>query len=744
MATASDAFRSSTTRPVGLRRRGDLVTNRQVHQGQAWWVVKDPISLSYFRFRPEEYALLDMLDGTTSLDDLKSRFEARFPPRRITVDELARFVATLHRSGLVIGDRPGQGPQLFERRRQRIWKQWMAWLSNIMSLRFRGIDPDWLLERLDPWFGWLFSPAAVAVMMTFVTSALLLVLVNFDVFRSKLPDFHQFFASGNWLYLGVALAVTKVLHEFGHGLSCKHYGGECHEMGMMLLVFTPCLYCDVSDSWMLPSKWKRAAIGAAGMYVEVIIASIATYLWWNSHAGIFNQLCLDVMFVSSVSTILFNANPLMRYDGYYILSDILEIPNLRQKATSILGRFATQWCLGIKQPEDPFLPQRKRELFALYAVASSLYMWVVTASIFMFTWNVFKPYRLQVLGQILAAGALWGLVIRPLQGMIKFLNVPGRRDEVKVRNLTVTSIVSALVLAAIALIPLPQRVWCAAELRPRAEEIVYVTVAGRLESLAVKPGTIVTKGQELARLSSIDLDLAIADLEGKASQSRARLNSLQRERFTDPAAGLEIGTVEESLKSVEEQLTRKRQDRADLVLTAPRAGIVLPPNKVEAPKDPSGKLPGWTGWPLSEKNLGATLTEGTVLCMVGDADLMEVVMVVDQSEVEFLTRAQQVDLKLDAFPWQTFRGTVDELAESHIEAGSERLSVKAGGQVPTRTDESGRELPISTSYEVMMALDDTEAVLTPGMRGTARIKVGSRTVGQWLLRLLWQTFNFKM
>ncbi|NDC63864.1 MAG: biotin/lipoyl-binding protein [Planctomycetia bacterium] len=744
MSTAADAFRSSTTRPVGLRRRDDLVTNRQVHQGQAWWVVKDPISLSYFRFRPEEYALLDMLDGQTSLEALKDRFEERFPPRRITLEELSRFVATLHRSGLVIGDRPGQGPQLFERRRQRIWKQWMAWLANIMSLRFRGIDPDRLLERLDPWFGWLFSPPAIVAAMAFVSSAVLLVLVNFDVFRSKLPEFHQFFASGNWLYLAVALGVTKVLHEFGHGLSCKHYGGECHEMGMMLLVFTPCLYCDVSDSWMLPSKWKRAAIGAAGMYVEVIIASIATYLWWNSHAGIFNQLCLDVMFVSSISTILFNANPLLRYDGYYILSDLLEIPNLRQKATSILGRIASRWCLGIRQPDDPFLPQRRLGLFALYAVASSVYGWIVTASIFFFVWSVFKPYRLQVLGQMMAAGALWGLVVRPLQGIIRFLNVPGRRDEVKIPNLAATAVVAGAALAAIGLVPLPQRVWCAAELRPRGEETVYVTVAGRLESLAVRPGARVRKGDELARLSSIDLDLAIAELEGKESQSLARLNSLERERFSDPAAGLEIGTVEETLKSVREQLEKKRKDRADLLLTAPRDGVVLPAASVEPPKDGSGRLPTWHGGALDERNLGATFVEGTILCMVGEPQRFEAVMVVDQSEVEFVAKGQAVDLKLDAFPWQTFSGSVTELAESHIEAGSERLSVKAGGQVPTRTDESGRELPISTSYEAMMPLEDAEGVLTPGMRGTARIKVGSRTVGQWLLRLLWQTFNFRM
>ena len=157
-----------------------------------------------------------------------------------------------------------------------------------------------------------------------------------------------------------------------------------------------------------------------------------------------------------------------------------------------------------------------------------------------------------------------------------------------------------------------------------------------------------------------------------------------------------------------------------------------------------GKLPGWSGNAIHERNLGATYAAGTVLCMVGDAERFEAVMLVDQTEVEFIAKGQPVDLKLDAFPWQTFTGSVDELAETHIETGSERLSVKAGGQVPTKTDESGREMPISTSYEAMMSLDDTEAVLTPGMRGTARIKVGSRTVGQWLLRLLWQTFNFKM
>ena len=740
----ADAFRSSTSRPVGLRCRGDLVTNRQVHQGQAWYVVKDPIGLNYYRFRPEEYALLEMLDGEASLEDLKDDFELKFPPRRITVDEVSRFVSTLHRSGLVIGDRPGQGPQLNERRKQKVWMEWKTWMRSIMCLRFRGIDPDWILNKITPWIGWIYSPPALLAFLVYILSALMLVLANFETFRSKLPEFHQFFAAGNWFYLAAALGITKVIHEFGHGMSCKYYGGECHEMGFMLLVFTPCLYCDVSDSWMLPSKWKRMMIGAGGMYIELIMAATATYLWWNSHEGIFNQMCLNVMFVSSVSTLLFNANPLMRFDGYYILSDMLEIPNLRTKATTSLGRIAKKWCLGMKLQDDPFLPKRHQALFALYAVASTLYMWILMTSIFLFVWNAMKPYRMEALGRGLALFGMYGLIYRPISGIYKFLKVPGRRDEVKSLNMSITAAVVTLIIAGIGLIPLSQRVWCAAELRPRGEETVYVTVDGRLEELLVAAADRVEKGQELARFSNIDLELQIADLEGQEAGYRARLSSLERERFTDSAAGMEIGTVEESLKSVQEQLVKKRQYQRELVLKAPRAGLVLPPETVDERPDPGGRLSGWSGNALAKKNLGATYAEGTVLCMVGEPQHFEAVMIVDQTEVEFVERGQKVDLKLNAFPFETFTGTVDEIAETHIEVGSERLSVKAGGSIPTTTDEMGREVPISTSYEVLMHLDDPGNLLTPGMRGNARIVVGSRTVGQWLWRLFWQTFNFRM
>ena len=332
MPTLADSIVASSSRKMAIRVRPDLQSRRQRYQGRVYWVVKDPVGLQYFRFEEEEFAILQMLDGQSSLEDIAEQFEAEFPPQTIRVEELQNFIGMLHRSGLVLSDAAGQGVELKKRHEERRRKELIGSVSNILSIRFKGFDPERILNALYPWVRWFFMPIATCLSLLLVLSALMLVIVQFDVFQSKLPSFQSFFAAQNWLLIAAVLGVTKMIHEFGHGLSCKHFGGECHEMGIMFLVLTPCLYCNVSDSWMLPNRWHRAAIGAAGMYIEVVLASLATFLWWFSEPGLLNYTCLNIMFVSSVSTILFNANPLLRYDGYYILSDIMEVPNLRQKA----------------------------------------------------------------------------------------------------------------------------------------------------------------------------------------------------------------------------------------------------------------------------------------------------------------------------------------------------------------------------------------------------------------------------
>ena len=408
MVTLHDSLLSSSARSLSIRRRPDLIARRQHYLGRSYWVVKDPVGLNYYRFQEEEYALLNWLDGNVSLDELKDRFEEEFPPQKITLEELQQFLGMLHRSGLVIAAVGGQGKQLLKRRRERRRKEFLGALSNVLCIRFKGFDPERFLNWLYPWVSWFYSTTAVTACILLGLSALTLVAVQFHVFTSRLPAFHEFFNFQNALLLSVTLGVTKVLHEFGHGLMCKHFGGECHEMGVMFLVLTPCLYCNVSDSWLLPNKWHRAAIGAGGMYVELVIASIATWIWWYSEPGLMNHLCLNAMFVCSVSTLIFNANPLLRYDGYYILADITEIPNLRQKSTSVLARKAGDWFLGLEQPDDPFLPERNQIFFALYSVAAFIYQWVVVYSILFFLYHFLKPYGLEKIGAIDCPGLAVG------------------------------------------------------------------------------------------------------------------------------------------------------------------------------------------------------------------------------------------------------------------------------------------------------------------------------------------------
>ncbi len=745
MVSLRDSLLSSSARKLPIRRRPDLVSRRQHYLGRSYWVVKDPVGLQYFRFQEEEYAILQMLDGYTSLDEIKEKFEEDFPPQKITLEELQQFLGMLHRSGLVVADVAGQGRQLHKRRDERKRKQLLAAATNILCIRFKGFDPERVLNWLNRYFGWVFSQTMMILAGLFALSALLLVAVQFDVFRSKLPEFHQFFSIHNGFLLAGVLGVTKILHEFGHGLSCKRFGGECHEMGIMVLVLTPCLYCNVSDSWMLPSKWQRAMIGAAGMYIELILASFCTYLWWFSQPGIFHNLCLNVMFVSSLSTIVFNANPLLRYDGYYILADLTEIPNLRQKATQILSRKLGQWCLGLEPPEDPFLPQRNQLFFALYSVAAAFYRWVVALSIAWFLYKLFQSYQLEIVGQVVVLMSLYGLLVMPLWQVGKFFYVPGRLDQVKKGHFYTSLSILVVLLGLFFFLPLPHSVMCTLEMQARDAHPVYVDVAGNLMSVEVRPGQHVSAGQLLATLKNNELDLEVAKLEGTKNEYETRLRSLLQQSFRDRRAVAEKPQVQEALNAIEDQLKEKARDHQRLRLVAPADGTVLPPTVVMKHEDTEERLPTWAGTPFDVENLGAHFEQGVLFCQIGDPKKLEAVMVVDQADRNLIRNGQRVEIKLEGHAAHTIESKISEISESELKVSPRRLSTRYGGELPTKTDpQTGIEKPQSTTYQAKAPVDDAEGHLLLGVRGQAKIHTDWIPLGTRLWRLITHTFNFKL
>ncbi len=723
--------------------RPDLTWRRHVYLKHPYIVVKEPVGLKYYRFQEEEFAILEMLDGYVSLESIKEQFEQEFAPQKIGLQDLQNFIGMLHRSGLVIANASGQGKQLAKRCGEAKRKKILGSLTNILAIRFRGIDPDRILTWLYRYTSWLFSSITISLCWMLALSALLLVAVQFDTFRTRLPGFHEFFGPDNWIYLGVTLGLVKIIHEFGHGLSCKHYGGECHEMGFMMLVLTPCLYCNVSDSWMLPNKWHRAAIGFAGIYVEVMLASLATFIWWFTEPGLLNHVCLSVMFICSVSTIMFNGNPLLRFDGYYILADVLEIPNLRQKATQVLKRYLSEYCLGIEQQDDPFLPKRNQILFAFYTLAAVAYRWLVMFGILMFLNKVLEPIGLQIIGRAIALMAIVGLVIQPSIAVYKFFHIPGRMHQVKKPRLFASLGVFTAVVLAIAYVPLPHYVNCAFEIAPRDAVAVYADVPARLDKVLVKAGQSVQAGESvLFELSSIDLQNAVITLEGQIAEYEAQINNLRKQRFLNPEVSRQIPEIEKSLTMSRQQLVEKRRELARLTVKAPISGFVLP-GAPRPTRDQSGQLPMWSGALLDRKNIGATLAGNDLLCRVGFPDRLEAILIVEQGDIEIVREQQKVYAKLDTYPGRKFETTITDISASEMKISPASLSNQSGGDIATETDKkTGMLRPAETSYQAKASIDDKEGLLTIGMRGNAKVYTGWQPLGRSLWRYVARTFNF--
>ncbi len=725
--------------------RADVSIQKQSYQGREYWVIKDPISLKYYRFEEEEYFLLQMLDGTASPDQIKRRFDYEFAPQKLTLQELYQFVGMLYRSCLLVSQAPNQGLELKARGEKNRKQEFRASITNVLALRFKGFDPDRILTWMNGYTKYFFTWPAFILVLLFGLSALGLIFTQFETFQNRLPSFQEFFAAKNWIWLALVLAFTKVFHEFGHGLACKRFGGECHEMGVMLLVLTPCLYCNVSDSWMLPSKWKRAFIAAAGMYVELVLASIAVFVWWFSEPGMVNQLALNVIFVSSTSTILFNANPLLRYDGYYILSDLLEIPNLRQKATSILQRSMGAWMLGIKSTADPFLPARHKWAFGFYSVAAAAYRWLITFSIFWFVYSLLEPYGLKLIGQLIALTALYGLLGMPLIKLYKFFSVPGRFGTVKPIRAIVSTAVVGFVVAAVLLIPLPHHVYCSFYVQAEGAAKVYVDLPGVVDEIHVTKNQKLEKQSAILTLKSPELKKQVLTMQNQVRSAMTRINTIQVAANFDRKAADKLSTANAEYQAAQSKLTQRLKDLPLLTIRAPIAGVLIAPPETKPQDKESGTLETWTGTPLDKKNVGAYYDQKTLVGqIVPDLKKLEVVLAIDQADIEFIQQDQKVELMVNQLPATLFESKTNEIAPQKMKSVPKALSSKHGGDLVTTTDSTGKDVPQQTTYMVTVPLSNDDELILPGSVGVAKIRTGTRTIGWRMWRLACRTFRFEL
>jgi putative peptide zinc metalloprotease protein len=706
-----------------VKLRPDLVVQPQFYEGMTHYVVKDPLALKYFRFKIEEYYLLEQFDGKQTLQEVKKAFEKKYRPQTISIEDLTRFVAQLHEAGIIHIDSGEQAKVLIRRRKKNRWRKVWAFFANILFIKIPIIDPERLLTRMYPYFRWIFTRTFVTVSTLSMALALCLVISQWKTFYDKLPDFQSFFNWWTIMSFWVCLAVIKIIHEFGHGLTAKHYGGEVHEMGILFLVLTPALYCDVTDSWLLPNKWRRIWISAAGIYVECFLASIATFVWWYSTPGLLNSLAMATMFICSVNTIMFNANPLLRYDGYYVMADWLEIPNLRIKSTQFFAYLIQEKVLGLEIPVQSYMPRSRRYLFVTYAVASYIYRWFVTFAILWFLSQVLKPYKLESVSYLLAAGAVIPLVGMPVYQIGKFLRTPGRLRKVKKARAAAYAAAAIALIAGILAIPTPLRIDGTLVLKLAKPQEVYAEIEGRLVELSVRDGDWVSKDTVIAKLSnpSKEKELAERQQDHDVAWTRARwyVTSPELEHRA------QAKTNDANAEQLEGMIEKVSQQLGKLTLIANRDGRIV-------------------GAPHKE-TVGQWVKPGKPFCEVGDPHRLEAHLIIDQSDVHLIKTGSDAWIKIYGRAEETFKSKVAEIAKRNREEVPTELSNMAGGEVASKPDQkTGAAKPLTAVYEVIIPIDNADLKLEPGLRGAAKLDGGRYTIAWWLMRWWNKIFNFQL
>jgi len=704
------------------------------HARESAIVAKDPVSLKYHRMRPDEYFVLRQLESVSSLKELRERYEGRYAPDRVTEAQLNQLLFRFHQNGLVISDATGQGDRLDDRRRKDRWDRWKQRLSGILFIRFPGVDPEPLLGRLYPFCRPWLGRTGAAIALTVLALAAVLFLGNWDRFAAEFPQMESWIRWEAVLVLACVIGLTKVCHELGHAIACKHFGGECHQIGPMLLVFTPALYCDTTDSWMMVNRFHRAMVGLAGIAVEVCLAAVATIVWSMTGPGTTHYAAMNVMLVCSVSTVLFNANPLLRYDGYYVLSDLWDVPNLGERSRKTLASTVARLAFGVKEEGPDQDSARFKAGLLTYAIASFVYRWALTLVILWFVSVALRPYRLESLGRMIVLFAAGGMLAALLRGPIQFLKNPSKRHRMKMRRLTLTMVVLGLVMAS-AFVPYRSTVTADGRITPRNEVRVYVATAGDLDDLRVAPGDAVQRDQTLAVLSNPDRAFERLVAESRVATQEAVVDSLQTARLETSEAADQLPAALSLLEDLQAQAERARQRVEALKIKAPVAGSVLAAPRQEKAADPM-RLVTWSGEPTAGENLGCTLESGTELLSLADADQWNAMLVLDQSDVIRIAMDAHVKVFLDAAPGITISGKVAGIARS-------RWNPEQNADRRDNPEAARRNAPLSTSYTVRVELDDAPIQPVTGAIAVAKIQADEVSLAGRLFHHLSRMFRFR-
>ncbi|MEX2672249.1 MAG: HlyD family efflux transporter periplasmic adaptor subunit [Phycisphaeraceae bacterium] len=705
-------------KPLPAARR-DLKISPQLYLGKTIYMVKDPVSLTYFRLNPAEHHVVRNLDGRRSANDLAEAVNARFPEQPIDPQDVLSFIKMMQGSGLLLGKGEAHAEWLRGVRDTRRRKKLTAQVTNFLFIKIPLIDPDRALDAIYSYSRLLMNRWTMMLAITFMV--LSTVVAIGALFRTGLNLMFPLLAWQNLLILSGVFFAVKVIHEFGHGLAAKLRGLEVHDMGVLLMVFLPMFYVDVSDAWMVPRRRDRLWITAGGVFVEFLFASLCVWLWLFTEPGVVNQVAFNIMVSASITTVLFNANPLLRYDGYYFMMDWLEIPNLKSKSGKFMAYLGKKYILAMPDQTPPRETAQRPILIPIFAVASGIYRWVIVFGIIGLVYAVLDPYGLEAIGALMAMVAVTTMIIMPLAKLLRFVwsqqAKTARRMAATVAGIAAVSLVVWGILSFSTEDTIERPLVVLAEER----QPVLVPFDGRVAEVFVTRGQHVSEGDPLVRLSGN----ALQD-ELKSLRLERELLTLARERARQDGSIDQVAAAKPRLNQLDRRIAHL-EDRVDrLTIRAPIDGRLSPLVRLE----------GLLGTYLSANDeLGLIVGEGE----------RELVMVIPQHEASLLNQGMNARVRLWAASTHVYHGKVDRVGSNFVERlPHDAISSVYSGEVDTVRSQEYKSSPSTPSVLARIVLNDPLPSRGDGLTGRGRIVLGDSSIGkqQWrkirhLLSLDW-------
>lgn len=691
------------------RLRSHARIHRQVFRGQVWYVLQDRASGHYHRFSPSAHLVISLMDGSRTVQEIWDQSCAKLDEDILTQDEIIRLLSQLHRSDILQGDVPPDIIEMTERADKQRKRKLIFSVLNPLAVRLPLIDPERFISAtyplVKPLFGWVGS----FLFLGLVGTAVVMAGLHWSELTENISD--RVLAADSIVLLLITYPFVKSLHELGHAYAVKHWGGEVHEMGVMFLVLMPVPYVDASASAAYREKWRRAAVGAAGIIVEIFLASIALFVWLNVEPGMVRAFAFNVMLIGGISTLLFNGNPLLKFDGYYVFSDLLEIPNLFQRANRYILYLIQRYLFGLRSAVSPASAPGESGWFLFYGLGSFAYRMFIMVAIILFvatkfffvgvllaTWSCLMMYGLPL------AKGFWYLVANPAL----------RRK--RGRAFLVSGLVGGAAAVALLAIPVPYATVTDGVIWVPGDAAIYANTEGMVADVLAQPNSIVSAGAALIRMEDPFLAARVRILTAEVNELGLRYQAVVAE---DRA---EANIAREQLRHAQADLALNRQRAKDLVVRSPRAGEVVLPYAADLP--------------------GRFLRKGELVAYIADFSAPVIRVVVGQDVVDLVRqRTRGVSVRLSnprsvVLPAEIMR----EVPSASDQLPSLALSTVGGGELAIDPTDSTGTRVLEHAFQFELRVPPSAHVSSIGGRIYVRFDHGSEALAWRALRSIRQLF----